>query len=97
MVFRSLVNISISKILLNRFKIKHLSKPLQPNLEAPINHLFKDLNFNYETDSTSSTLYRFNSWFIYVIMFETQMFETDMSQTCLNTPALYSTKSLIST
>ena len=86
------MNISISKILPNRFKIKDLSKPLQPNLEAPINDLFKDLNFNYETDSASLTLYRFNSWFTYVIMSETQM-----SQTCLNTPALYSTESLIST
>ena len=68
MVFKGLMNISIYKILLNKFKIKDLSKPLQPNLEAPINHLFKDLNFNYETDSTSSTLYRFNSWFTHVIL-----------------------------
>lgn len=44
MVSKSLMNIfSIYKILLNKFKIKDLSKPLQPNLGVPINNLFKDL------------------------------------------------------
>ena len=69
MVFKSLKEISVNEILQNKFQIKDISKPLQPNLRVPINRFFAAINFNYETDQNSFTLHRKSKWFNHVIIF----------------------------
>ena len=69
MVFKSLKEISVNEILQNKFQIKDISKPLQPNLRVPINRFFAAINFNYETDQNSLTLHRKSKWFNHVIIF----------------------------
>ena len=63
------MKISFYKILKNKFKITDLSKPLHPNLCVSINKFFRDFNFDYEIDSTCSTLNRKKYWFVHIILF----------------------------
>ena len=69
MALKSFKEISVNEILLNKFQINDLSKPLQPNLRVPINRFFGIINFNYETDQASLTLHRKSKWFNHVILF----------------------------
>ena len=69
MVIKSLMKISVYKILKNKFKIKNISKPIESDLCVPINRFYNDLNFIYETDSTCSTLYCKKHWFTHAILF----------------------------
>ena len=63
------MEISVNEILLNKFQINNLSKPIQPNLRVPINRFFGAFNFNYETHQTSLNLHRKSNWFDHVILF----------------------------
>ena len=68
MVIKSLMKISVFEILKSKFKIKDISKVLEPHLRVPINKFFKDFIFNYETEPSSFNVHRNNNWFIHVIL-----------------------------
>ena len=63
------MNLSFYKILINDFSIKSLSKNICPKLRIPIKKYFEELNFHYEFDWSSMTLYRYNNLLNHFILF----------------------------